>query len=168
MIFFISYSNEAKSEGRSELIPTIKFRHCCLLRNQRCITAYLWVHVLLSWSSVFLFTPYHIPSSPISPSQLWQAPPHSGFEVGVWKCFAHKHPLPHVCRGGTLISALPKRNKNMHWWWQDYRNAILWKYFFKALFSGIMFILNSWNGLTNTRSPWLPLWGHLEERKDST
>ncbi|XP_067091725.1 DNA replication complex GINS protein PSF1 isoform X2 [Osmerus mordax] len=38
--------NEAKSEGRSELIPTIKFRHCCLLRNQRCIAAYLYDRLL--------------------------------------------------------------------------------------------------------------------------
>lgn len=38
-------SNEAKAAGRSELIPSIKLRHCCLLRNQRCITAYLWVHL---------------------------------------------------------------------------------------------------------------------------
>uniref|UniRef100_A0A8B9RI24 DNA replication complex GINS protein PSF1 n=1 Tax=Astyanax mexicanus TaxID=7994 RepID=A0A8B9RI24_ASTMX len=30
----------------SELIPTIKFRHCCLLRNQRCITAYLYDRLL--------------------------------------------------------------------------------------------------------------------------
>uniref|UniRef100_A0A1A7YK84 DNA replication complex GINS protein PSF1 n=3 Tax=Iconisemion striatum TaxID=60296 RepID=A0A1A7YK84_9TELE len=35
--------NEAKSFGHSELIPSIKLRHCCLLRNQRCITAYLHV-----------------------------------------------------------------------------------------------------------------------------
>ncbi|MGH0149416.1 UNVERIFIED_CONTAM: hypothetical protein FKN15_015689 [Acipenser sinensis] len=38
--------NEAKSEGRSDLIPTIKFRHCCLLRNQRCIAAYLYDRLL--------------------------------------------------------------------------------------------------------------------------
>uniref|UniRef100_A0A3P9A9S4 DNA replication complex GINS protein PSF1 n=1 Tax=Esox lucius TaxID=8010 RepID=A0A3P9A9S4_ESOLU len=38
--------NEAKSEGKSELIPTIKFRHCCLLRNQRCIAAYLYDRLL--------------------------------------------------------------------------------------------------------------------------
>ncbi|XP_005634230.1 DNA replication complex GINS protein PSF1 isoform X3 [Canis lupus baileyi] len=28
--------NEVKSGGRSDLIPTIKFRHCSLLRNRRC------------------------------------------------------------------------------------------------------------------------------------
>ncbi|ETE70170.1 DNA replication complex GINS protein PSF1 [Ophiophagus hannah] len=33
--------NEAKS-GHSELITTIKFRHCSLLRNRRCVVAYLW------------------------------------------------------------------------------------------------------------------------------
>ncbi|KAM7125286.1 DNA replication complex GINS protein PSF1 isoform 2-T3 [Molossus nigricans] len=32
--------NEAKSGGQSDLIPTIKFRHCSLLRNQRCTVAY--------------------------------------------------------------------------------------------------------------------------------
>uniref|UniRef100_A0A8D0C9Z8 DNA replication complex GINS protein PSF1 n=1 Tax=Salvator merianae TaxID=96440 RepID=A0A8D0C9Z8_SALMN len=37
--------NEAKS-GRSELIPTIKVRHCCLLRNRRCIVAYLYDRLL--------------------------------------------------------------------------------------------------------------------------
>lgn len=36
-----SLSNEAKAEGRAELIPSIKLRHCCLLRNQRCVIAYL-------------------------------------------------------------------------------------------------------------------------------
>ncbi|XP_062256656.1 DNA replication complex GINS protein PSF1 isoform X1 [Platichthys flesus] len=38
--------NEAKSEGRAELIPSIKLRHCCLLRNQRCVTAYLYDRLL--------------------------------------------------------------------------------------------------------------------------
>ncbi|XP_073413581.1 DNA replication complex GINS protein PSF1 isoform X1 [Dendrobates tinctorius] len=38
--------NEAKTENRSELIPTIKFRHCCLLRNRRCIVAYLYDRML--------------------------------------------------------------------------------------------------------------------------
>ncbi|CAH2253397.1 DNA replication complex GINS PSF1 [Pelobates cultripes] len=38
--------NEAKSEGRGDLIPTIKFRHCCLLRNRRCILAYLYDRLL--------------------------------------------------------------------------------------------------------------------------
>lgn len=38
--------NEAKVEGRSELIPSIKLRHCCLLRNQRCLTAYLYDRLL--------------------------------------------------------------------------------------------------------------------------
>ncbi|XP_062375350.1 DNA replication complex GINS protein PSF1 isoform X2 [Sardina pilchardus] len=38
--------NEAKAEGKSELIPTIKFRHCCLLRNQRCVAAYLYDRLL--------------------------------------------------------------------------------------------------------------------------
>lgn len=38
--------NEAKSEGRSDLIPTIKFRHCCLLRNRRCIVGYLYDRLL--------------------------------------------------------------------------------------------------------------------------
>ncbi|KAI9514890.1 DNA replication complex GINS protein PSF1 [Dissostichus eleginoides] len=38
--------NEAKSDGRSELIPSIKLRHCCLLRNQRCLTAYLYDRLL--------------------------------------------------------------------------------------------------------------------------
>ncbi|XP_028928247.1 DNA replication complex GINS protein PSF1 isoform X2 [Ornithorhynchus anatinus] len=38
--------NEAKSDGRSDLIPTIKFRHCSLLRNRRCVTAYLYDRLL--------------------------------------------------------------------------------------------------------------------------
>ncbi|XP_055358669.1 DNA replication complex GINS protein PSF1 isoform X2 [Betta splendens] len=38
--------NEAKSEGRAELIPSIKVRHCCLLRDQRCVTAYLYDRLL--------------------------------------------------------------------------------------------------------------------------
>uniref|UniRef100_A0A8C8HQA0 DNA replication complex GINS protein PSF1 n=1 Tax=Oncorhynchus tshawytscha TaxID=74940 RepID=A0A8C8HQA0_ONCTS len=42
-LYSVTTTNEAKSEGKSELIPTIKFRHCCLLRNQRCIAAYLYV-----------------------------------------------------------------------------------------------------------------------------
>ncbi|XP_077191500.1 DNA replication complex GINS protein PSF1 [Paroedura picta] len=37
--------NEAKS-GHSELIPTIKVRHCSLLRNRRCIVAYLYDRLL--------------------------------------------------------------------------------------------------------------------------
>uniref|UniRef100_A0A5F9CBA2 DNA replication complex GINS protein PSF1 n=1 Tax=Oryctolagus cuniculus TaxID=9986 RepID=A0A5F9CBA2_RABIT len=37
---------EAKSGGRSDLIPTIKFRHCCLLRNRRCTLAYLYDRLL--------------------------------------------------------------------------------------------------------------------------
>uniref|UniRef100_A0AAR2J8J1 DNA replication complex GINS protein PSF1 n=1 Tax=Pygocentrus nattereri TaxID=42514 RepID=A0AAR2J8J1_PYGNA len=39
-------SHNSATEGKSELIPTIKFRHCCLLRNQRCITAYLYDRLL--------------------------------------------------------------------------------------------------------------------------
>ncbi|XP_064131747.1 DNA replication complex GINS protein PSF1 isoform X1 [Loxodonta africana] len=38
--------NEAKSDGRSDLIPTIKFRHCSLLRNRRCTVAYLYDRLL--------------------------------------------------------------------------------------------------------------------------
>ncbi|KAG8522341.1 DNA replication complex GINS protein PSF1, partial [Galemys pyrenaicus] len=38
--------NEAKSGGRSDLIPTIKFRHCSLLRNRRCAIAYLYDRLL--------------------------------------------------------------------------------------------------------------------------
>ncbi|XP_031290234.2 DNA replication complex GINS protein PSF1 isoform X3 [Camelus dromedarius] len=38
--------NEAKSGGRSDLIPTIRFRHCSLLRNQRCALAYLYDRLL--------------------------------------------------------------------------------------------------------------------------
>ncbi|KAM9803719.1 DNA replication complex GINS protein PSF1 isoform 1-T1 [Neosynchiropus ocellatus] len=38
--------NEAKSEARADLIPSIKLRHCCLLRNQRCVTAYLYDRLL--------------------------------------------------------------------------------------------------------------------------
>lgn len=38
--------NEAKVDGRSELIPSIKLRHCCLLRNQRCLAAYLYDRLL--------------------------------------------------------------------------------------------------------------------------
>ncbi|XP_074844518.1 DNA replication complex GINS protein PSF1 isoform X2 [Carettochelys insculpta] len=37
--------NEAKS-GQSDLIPTIKFRHCSLLRNRRCVVAYLYDRLL--------------------------------------------------------------------------------------------------------------------------
>ncbi|XP_034506499.1 DNA replication complex GINS protein PSF1 [Ailuropoda melanoleuca] len=38
--------NEVKSGGRSDLIPTIKFRHCSLLRNRRCAVAYLYDRLL--------------------------------------------------------------------------------------------------------------------------
>uniref|UniRef100_A0A3Q2T287 DNA replication complex GINS protein PSF1 n=1 Tax=Fundulus heteroclitus TaxID=8078 RepID=A0A3Q2T287_FUNHE len=38
--------NEAKSVGRADLIPSIKLRHCCLLRNQRCVVAYLYDRLL--------------------------------------------------------------------------------------------------------------------------
>ncbi|XP_029330195.1 DNA replication complex GINS protein PSF1 [Mus caroli] len=38
--------NEAKSAGRGDLIPTIKFRHCALLRNRRCTIAYLYDRLL--------------------------------------------------------------------------------------------------------------------------
>ncbi|XP_059561351.1 DNA replication complex GINS protein PSF1 isoform X3 [Myotis daubentonii] len=38
--------NEAKSGGRTDLIPTIKFRHCSLLRNRRCTVAYLYDRLL--------------------------------------------------------------------------------------------------------------------------
>ncbi|XP_065777655.1 DNA replication complex GINS protein PSF1-like isoform X2 [Muntiacus reevesi] len=38
--------NEAKSSGRGDLIPTIKFRHCSLLRNRRCAVAYLYDRLL--------------------------------------------------------------------------------------------------------------------------
>ncbi|MEQ2197198.1 DNA replication complex GINS protein PSF1, partial [Xenoophorus captivus] len=38
--------NEAKTIGRADLIPSIKLRHCCLLRNQRCIFAYLYDRLL--------------------------------------------------------------------------------------------------------------------------
>lgn len=37
----LCFSNEAKAEGRADLIPSIRLRHCCLLRNQRCVAAYL-------------------------------------------------------------------------------------------------------------------------------
>lgn len=37
--------NEVKSDGKNELIPTIKFRHCCLLRNKRCLLAYVYDRV---------------------------------------------------------------------------------------------------------------------------
>lgn len=39
--FYVLTRNEAKSAGRGDLIPTIKFRHCSLLRNRRCTIAYL-------------------------------------------------------------------------------------------------------------------------------
>ncbi|XP_019292730.1 DNA replication complex GINS protein PSF1 isoform X4 [Panthera pardus] len=38
--------NEVKSGGQSDLIPTIKFRHCSLLRNRRCAVAYLYDRLL--------------------------------------------------------------------------------------------------------------------------
>ncbi|XP_045672924.1 DNA replication complex GINS protein PSF1-like [Phyllostomus hastatus] len=38
--------NEAKSGGPSDLIPTIKFRHCSLLRNRRRTIAYLYDRLL--------------------------------------------------------------------------------------------------------------------------
>ncbi|XP_021107831.1 DNA replication complex GINS protein PSF1 isoform X2 [Heterocephalus glaber] len=38
--------NDAKSGGRGDLIPTIKFRHCSLLRNRRCTVAYLYDRLL--------------------------------------------------------------------------------------------------------------------------
>ncbi|XP_068796692.1 DNA replication complex GINS protein PSF1 isoform X2 [Struthio camelus] len=37
--------SEAKS-GRTDLIFLIRFRHCCLLRNQRCVVAYLYDRLL--------------------------------------------------------------------------------------------------------------------------
>ncbi|KAM9637361.1 DNA replication complex GINS protein PSF1 isoform 4-T4 [Morphnus guianensis] len=37
--------SEAKS-GRTDLIFLIRFRHCCLLRNQRCVLAYLYDRLL--------------------------------------------------------------------------------------------------------------------------
>nr|XP_057915380.1 DNA replication complex GINS protein PSF1 isoform X1 [Doryrhamphus excisus] len=38
--------NETKSDHRADLIPSIRLRHCCLLRNQRCVTAYLYDRLL--------------------------------------------------------------------------------------------------------------------------
>lgn len=38
--------NEVKSADRADLMPSIKLRHCCLLRNQRCLTAYLYDRML--------------------------------------------------------------------------------------------------------------------------
>uniref|UniRef100_UPI00358F24B8 DNA replication complex GINS protein PSF1 isoform X5 n=1 Tax=Myxine glutinosa TaxID=7769 RepID=UPI00358F24B8 len=35
-------ANISRAEERSDLLPTIKFRHCCLLRNKRCLLAYLY------------------------------------------------------------------------------------------------------------------------------
>uniref|UniRef100_A0A8P0PPH0 DNA replication complex GINS protein PSF1 n=2 Tax=Canis lupus familiaris TaxID=9615 RepID=A0A8P0PPH0_CANLF len=43
---YILTRNEVKSGGRSDLIPTIKFRHCSLLRNRRCAVAYLYDRLL--------------------------------------------------------------------------------------------------------------------------
>ncbi|KAB0383684.1 hypothetical protein FD755_005601 [Muntiacus reevesi] len=41
------YENEdLESSGRGDLIPTIKFRHCSLLRNRRCAVAYLYDRLL--------------------------------------------------------------------------------------------------------------------------
>ncbi|XP_053918181.1 DNA replication complex GINS protein PSF1 isoform X2 [Cuculus canorus] len=37
--------SEAKA-GRADLIFLIRFRHCCLLRNQRCLLAYLYDRLL--------------------------------------------------------------------------------------------------------------------------
>ncbi|KFW05989.1 DNA replication complex GINS protein PSF1, partial [Eurypyga helias] len=37
--------SEAKA-GRTDLIFLIRFRHCCLLRNQRCLLAYLYDRLL--------------------------------------------------------------------------------------------------------------------------
>ncbi|XP_043762911.1 DNA replication complex GINS protein PSF1-like isoform X2 [Cervus elaphus] len=44
--------NNAKSGGRGDLVPAIKFRHCSLLRSQRCAGACLTtvdVRAVLSW-----------------------------------------------------------------------------------------------------------------------
>ncbi|XP_077351081.1 DNA replication complex GINS protein PSF1 isoform X1 [Festucalex cinctus] len=38
--------NETKSDGRGDLLPSIRLRHCCLLRNQRCVAAYLYDRLL--------------------------------------------------------------------------------------------------------------------------
>ncbi|XP_019715841.1 DNA replication complex GINS protein PSF1 isoform X2 [Hippocampus comes] len=38
--------NETKSEQRADLLPSIRLRHCCLLRNQRCVGAYLYDRLL--------------------------------------------------------------------------------------------------------------------------
>ncbi|NXU67349.1 PSF1 protein, partial [Horornis vulcanius] len=40
-----SRRSEAKA-GRTDLIFLIRFRHCCLLRNQRCLLAYLYDRLL--------------------------------------------------------------------------------------------------------------------------
>ncbi|PKK21362.1 GINS complex subunit 1 (Psf1 homolog) [Columba livia] len=41
----LGQGSEAKA-GRTDLIFLIRFRHCCLLRNQRCILAYLYDRLL--------------------------------------------------------------------------------------------------------------------------
>ncbi|XP_061601466.1 DNA replication complex GINS protein PSF1 isoform X2 [Cololabis saira] len=38
--------NDARTSSRSDLIPSIKLRHCCLLRNQRCVVAYAYDRLL--------------------------------------------------------------------------------------------------------------------------
>ncbi|KAM6144340.1 DNA replication complex GINS protein PSF1 isoform 2-T2 [Erethizon dorsatum] len=38
--------NDARSGGRGDLIAAIRFRHCSLLRNRRCIVAYLYDRLL--------------------------------------------------------------------------------------------------------------------------
>nr|XP_061794046.1 DNA replication complex GINS protein PSF1-like [Nerophis lumbriciformis] len=38
--------NDAKSQQRTDLIPSVRFRHCCLLRNRRCVCTYLYDRLL--------------------------------------------------------------------------------------------------------------------------
>ncbi|XP_077469985.1 DNA replication complex GINS protein PSF1 [Stigmatopora argus] len=38
--------NDAKGRQRTDLIPSVRFRHCCLQRNRRCLCAYLYDRLL--------------------------------------------------------------------------------------------------------------------------
>ncbi|XP_061693540.1 DNA replication complex GINS protein PSF1 isoform X1 [Syngnathoides biaculeatus] len=38
--------HETKSGRTADLLPSIRLRHCCLLRNRRCVTAYLYDRLL--------------------------------------------------------------------------------------------------------------------------
>ncbi|KAG7280321.1 hypothetical protein CRUP_026862 [Coryphaenoides rupestris] len=89
--------NEAKTEGRSELIPSIKLRHCCLLRNQRCISAYLYDRLLriraLRWEYGSVLPPnirFHMCAEEVSVLSPWKHTPGYTVLVCVFAMIPHQ------------------------------------------------------------------------------